>query len=106
MNYESRPTSGRLQPKEHLEVRNDVEARAMGLSWDGKPYGALLCVDTEGRRVTVITTDIDYHRMVVDATDDLRAGLDIPTEKYGLRRDAWPGDRGWRRSRPPSRPTG
>ncbi len=89
-----------LQPREHLEVRNYVEALAMGLPWHGKPYGALLCLNVQCRRVTLVTTDIDYHRMLVGLTDDARAELDLPPGKYSHHRDAWPGDRGWRRSSP------
>lgn len=57
-------------------------------------YGALLCCDREGRRMTVLTTDLDYLRMVVDAVREacrLRegepsSGMPVNSAKFPLRR--------------------
>ena len=86
-----------LTPREHLEVRNRQEARVMGLesAWDGVPWGALLCVDEDGHKHTLITTDIAFHRMLVATPHGTRAGLTIPPGTYPISRPGWPGEPGW-----------
>lgn len=61
-------------------------------------YGALLCRDGDGREVTMLTTEVDYLRMVVDsvsAVHDLRCGepgtadepaVTVPGEKFAISR--------------------
>lgn len=84
-----------LHVREHLEARNRGEAKALGLPWNGTPYGVLLCIDDNGGLVTTVTEDITYHRMVVAAGNDALAGLSLPPSVYTRSRPGWPGEPGW-----------
>ena len=85
----------RLTPREHLEVRNQHEATAMGTAWSGQPLGVLLVEDDKGRKYSVVTTDIEYHRMFVSGAATLHEGIEIPPGTYPMRRAGWPGEPGW-----------
>jgi hypothetical protein len=60
-------------------------------------YGFVHAVDNDGERWTMITTDLDYHRALVTASDETRAGLTIPPGVYTLKRKGWPDE--WVRQR-------
>lgn len=83
-------------PREHLEVRNRAEADAMGIPWKGKKWGALLVVDDDDVKHTLLTDDIKYHRLLVGADDAMRADLEVPPGVYFLVRPGWPGEPEWR----------
>jgi hypothetical protein len=93
-----------LTPREHAEASvvtlgvadYGTICRRAGLDPEAPQggYGLLFCEDDDGRHVTVATTDLDYHRMLVAAQGPLIAGLDIPRDVYSQQSDGWPDDWG------------
>lgn len=63
----------------------------MGL--DAQEYGVLMCERADGHRMTLIG-DADYTRMLIRASPSVRAGLEIPIERYPIELDGWPSDWG------------
>lgn len=56
-------------------------------------YGALLCSDQRGRRLTLLTTDLDYLRAVIDLARDVHRmrpgparGVPVCAAKFPFRR--------------------
>lgn len=59
-------------------------------------YGALVCCDDRGRRLTLLTADLDYLRAVLEFAHraheldpGLARGIPVSADKFTLR---WPGD--------------
>jgi hypothetical protein len=53
-------------------------------------WGTLLCEDEDGNHVTLLTTDIEYQRLLVEAPGAVLGSLEVPADKYPLRRAGWP----------------
>ncbi|MFJ9161233.1 hypothetical protein ACIRPS_31035 [Streptomyces griseoviridis] len=51
-------------------------------------YGCIHAVRGD-ERVSLLTTDVEYVRLLVSATPEARAGLRTPPQTY-LERDGWP----------------
>jgi hypothetical protein len=88
-----------LRPKEYAELSPAAFGegtyrrfcREQGLEPVDGGYGMLFCEDEAGERVTVLTSDIEYHRMLVAGSDvGVLGGLEVSAEVYTLRRDGWP----------------
>ena len=56
-------------------------------------YGVLMCRDEQGKHWTLVG-DPEYTRTLVAASDlsdrSLLAGLEIPEDKYPIKREGWP----------------
>jgi hypothetical protein len=81
-----------LTPKEFAFASTVEECAAIGLDPIEGGYGLLLCEDENQQRVTVITDDPDYARMLVDADPSVRRGLEVPPGKFFRQRAGWPDD--------------
>jgi len=60
-------------------------------------YGLIQVVDDNGKRWTMITSDIASHRMFLASRDLTRITLRIPPSLYTRRREGWPDE--WVESR-------
>jgi hypothetical protein len=80
----------RLTAREYAIASPDI-ALAMGL--DAREYGVLMCEREDGHRVTLLG-DADHTRMLINASPRVRAGLEIPSERYPIELDGWPADWG------------
>lgn len=80
----------RLTPREYAIASPDIAA-AMGL--DAREYGVLMCEREDGHRVTLLG-DADHTRMLIHTSPSVRAGLEIPSERYPIELDGWPADWG------------
>ena len=80
----------RLTPRECAIASPDVAA-AMGL--DAREYGVLMCEGEDGHRVTLLG-DVVHTRMLIHCSPSVRAGLEIPSERYPIELDGWPADWG------------
>jgi hypothetical protein len=83
-------------PLEALEIRTVHHAAVMGVPWTGQPYGALLCEHDDGHKVTLITDDIEFHRVLL-ALDGHQGDqeLEVPEGIYTVHREGWPSDPDW-----------
>lgn len=85
-----RELAARLTPREYAIASPDLAA-AMGL--DAREYGVLMCERDAGHRVTLLG-DADHTRMLIRSSPSVRAGLEIPSQRYPIELDGWPAD--WR----------
>jgi hypothetical protein len=53
-------------------------------------YGLLHAEDEDGQRWTLITQDVAYARMLAAASHDVVADLEVPADKFPLKRQGWP----------------
>jgi hypothetical protein len=63
----------------------------MGL--DAREYGVVMCEREDGHRVTLLG-DADHTRMLIHTPPSIRAGLEIPSERYPIELEGWPADWG------------
>lgn len=84
-----------LLTPEDLGGEANYRAACVGANLDPIPggYGLLMAIDGQGRRYTLMTTDVEYVRMVAEASTSpaILAGVELPPDKF-LRRDGWPDD--------------
>jgi hypothetical protein len=64
--------------------------RAVGLAAVPDGWGFLLCEDEDGKRVTRLTADVAYLRMLFEASNVVLAELEVPAEKFPNSRQGWP----------------
>lgn len=64
----------------------------LGLDWRPGGYGMLFCeAASDGSHWTAITPDPTYLRMIISANGTkILSGLEMPAEKFPLRRPGWP----------------
>ena len=64
----------------------------LGLDWRPGGYGMLFCEAVPGGgHWTAITPDPTYLRMIISANGTkILSGLEMPAEKFPLRRPGWP----------------
>ena len=79
-----------VTPREYAIASPDIAA-AMGL--DACEYGVVMCEREDGRRVTLLG-DADHTRMLIHTPPSIRAGLEIPSERYPIELEGWPADWG------------
>lgn len=84
-------TPAALGPAAYREV-----CRTLDVAPTPGGYGALVCCDERGRRLTLLTADVDYLRAVVEFAHlaheldpGLARGIPVSADKFVLR---WPGD--------------
>lgn len=65
--------------------------RAAGLTPVPDGYGMLLAVDEDGKKITLVTGDVEYVRIIAEAGTEALADLELPADKF-LRREGWPDD--------------
>lgn len=82
--------TGTLTPRETAVADTPQLAGALGLDWIPGGYGLLFCEDSAGEHWTVVTADAGYVNLMRTATPAALAGLDVPAEKFPLRRHGWP----------------
>ena len=72
----------------------------VGLTPTEGGWGFLHCVDSIGRRVTAVTDDVPYLKLMIEAAD--LSGLQIPEGKFEALRMGWPDD--WAGIKSPDQP--
>jgi hypothetical protein len=77
-----------LTPR-HFAIASANVAASMGL--DAREYGVLMCEREDGHKVTLLG-DAECTRTLIHASEAVRAGLEIPWERYPIERDGWPPD--------------
>lgn len=82
-----------MKPIEH-SMLSPLQSVTEGLPF--QEHGLLHCIDDNGKRITAVTEDVEYHRMLAAATPEQRAALVVPAEKYPRSRPGWPDE--WIRS--------
>lgn len=65
-------------------------------------WGFLHCVDRIGRRVTRVTDDVPYLKLMIEADGTDLSGLRIPEGKFRAQRMGWPDD--WAGIKSPDQP--
>lgn len=74
-------------------IYKQVAKRAGLNSRNRTGYGLLLCRDRHEQRWTLITEDVEYVRALrAAAASGVLAGMEIPKEKFPLKRSGWPDD--------------
>ena len=64
-------------------------------------YGLLHCLDRRGRRVTAITPDVEYVRLLIAGSDaGILADVTPPIENFPILAGGWPDD--WAAGSPPT----
>jgi hypothetical protein len=53
-------------------------------------WGFLLCEDTDGQHWTMVTADVDYLRLLINAPGTVLPKLEIPPGKFPTKRAGWP----------------
>ena len=81
-----------LIAKEHCLLSPALSLIA-GLTED--TFGAILAEDEHGKHFTLVTLDVEYWRMTVDAPHHVRAGMEVPAHLFPLIREGWPDE--WNR---------
>ncbi|TFC26411.1 hypothetical protein E3O53_07995 [Cryobacterium sp. TMT2-18-3] len=76
-----------LTPRE-FAAANPKISKSIGLP--ASDHYMLFCDDEAGNHWTVIGTDRDYFEMVRDASNEVRTGLEMPADKFPLKRAGWP----------------
>src|SRR4051812_27434908 len=87
-----------LTPKEYAFADAKLAA-AMGSP--PRAHGLLFCADENGQHWTAASTDVEYVEMLVNAGRNARRSLEVPPEKFPLKRRGWPDEwpQGMRKSR-------
>lgn len=65
---------------------------ALGLTARDDGWALLLAEDDDGKRVSLLTTDVAYAEMLQAAPAETLSGLTVPTEVFPLVRPGWPGE--------------
>jgi hypothetical protein len=66
---------------------------AAGMDPTDRGWGFLRCLDMDGQRLTLVTEDVDYMRLLIAGrTAGALADLDVPTHTFPIARAGWPDD--------------
>jgi hypothetical protein len=57
-----------------------------------RPWGLVLCQDDAGGLVTLATEDLAWWGTLVGLDAEELAAVELPADRFGLRREGWPGD--------------
>jgi hypothetical protein len=64
---------------------------AAGVSLSDAGWGILRCLDAEGSRVTLITDDVDYMKLLLAGRKSASLDeLQVPVSKFPVTRSGWP----------------
>ena len=59
---------------------------------EARPWGLVLCQDAAGGLATLVTEDLAWWGTLVGLDAEELAAVKLPAERFGLRREGWPGD--------------
>ena len=66
--------------------------QAAQLGLESRSWGLVLCQDDAGGLVTLATEDLAWWGTLVGLDAEELAAVDLQADRFGLRRDGWPGD--------------
>jgi hypothetical protein len=78
-----------MVPRAYGQLTAEQAARA-GL--EARPWGLVLCQDDAGGLVTLATQDLAWWGTLAGLDAAELAGVELPADRFGLRREGWPGD--------------
>jgi hypothetical protein len=66
--------------------------QAPGFGLEPRPWGLVLCQDDAGELVTLATEDLAWWGTLAGLDAEELAAVELPADRFGLRRPGWPGD--------------
>jgi hypothetical protein len=85
-----------FEARHAVALTDPSEVEAVGLPWNGRGYGLVLCQGRDGARVTFATGSLDFHDHLVGVVLKQPGGYRTTPDAYEWQLPSWPPLRGVR----------